>query len=401
MKIGLVSPYDWSYPGGVREHITHLATELRARGHTVRILTPATGPRSRQVEYGVYRLGWAAPVRFNGSVARIAVAPDLRGRIRELLERERFDVLHLHEPFASTLPLTILRLADVTGAINVATFHAYAQHSLTSTGEWAYASARPLIRRYFHRLHGRIAVSQPAYEFISRFFPGEYRIIPNGVDVGWFHPGVAPLPEYMDGKLNILYLGRFEKRKGAKYLLRAIPLIREHFPDTRFILAGDGPLREGFEKLVAQKGWRDVVFPGRIPAKQLPSLYTSAHVYCAPNTGGESQGIVLLEAMASGRAVIASAIAGFKTVITNQQDGLLTPPAKHEELAWAICHLLGDESLRARLGAKARQRAEDFSWQRVGGRVEAYYEDLVARFAPASATQRFTLPSASMLPVPE
>lgn len=401
VKIGLVSPYDWSYPGGVREHITHLAAELRARGHTVRILTPATGPRSRQVEYGVYRLGWAAPVRFNGSVARVAVTPDLRGRIRELLERERFDVLHLHEPFASTLPLTILRLADVTGAVNVGTFHAYAQHSLTSTGEWAYASARPLIRRYFHRLHGRIAVSQPAREFVSRFFPGEYRIIPNGVDVGWFHPGVAPLPEYMDGKLNVLYLGRFEKRKGAKYLLRAIPLIREHFPNTRFILASDGPLRSGFEKLVAQKGWPDVIFPGRIPAEKLPALYASAHVYCAPNTGGESQGIVLLEAMASGRPVVASAIAGFETVITNQQDGLLTPPNTHEELAWAICHLLGNEALRAQLGARARRRAEDFSWQRVGSRVEAYYEELLARYAPASAPQRFTLPSTQMLPVPE
>ncbi len=401
VKIGLVSPYDWSYPGGVREHITHLAAELRARGHTVRILTPATGPRSRQVEYGVYRLGWAAPVRFNGSVARVAVTPDLRGRIRELLERERFDVLHLHEPFASTLPLTILRLADVTGAINVGTFHAYAQHSLTSTGEWAYASARPLIRRYFDRLHGRIAVSQPAYDFVSRFFPGEYRIIPNGVDVGRFRPDVAPLPEYMDGKLNVLYLGRFEKRKGAKYLLRAIPLIREHFPNTRFILAGDGPLRSGFERLVAQKGWRDVIFPGRIPAKDLPSLYASAHVFCAPNTGGESQGIVLLEAMASGRAVVASAIPGFETVITHQQDGLLTPPGKHEELAWAVCHLLGDESRRAQLGRQARRRAEDFSWQRVGARVEAYYEELLARYAHASAHQPFILPSTPMLPVPE
>ena len=401
MKIGLVSPYDWSYPGGVREHITHLATELRARGHTVRILTPATGPRSRQVEYGVYRLGWAAPVRFNGSVARVAVTPDLRGRIRELLERERFDVLHLHEPFSSILPLAILRLADVTGAINVATFHAYAQHSLTSTGEWAYASARPLIRRYFQRLHGRIAVSQPAYEFVSRFFPGEYRIIPNGVELGRFHPGVAPLPEYMDGKLNILYLGRFEKRKGAKYLLRAIPLIREHFPNTRFILASDGPLREGFERFVAQKGWRDVIFPGRIPAERLPSLYTSAHVYCAPNTGSESQGIVLLEAMASGRSVVAAAIPGFETVITNGDDGLLTPPAKHEELAWTICHLLGNESLRAQLGVKARRRAEDFSWKRIGGRVEGYYEELLARYAPAHPAQRLILPSAPMLPVPE
>lgn len=171
MKIGLVSPYDWSYPGGVQDHIAHLATELRGRGHAVRILTPATGQRGRQVEYGTYKLGWAAPLRVNGSVARIAVAPDWRGRIRNLLKREQFDVLHLHEPLASALPLTILHLASVTDAVYVGTFHAWARHGLTSTPEWAYASARALVGHYFRRMDGRIAVSAPAKEFVARFFP--------------------------------------------------------------------------------------------------------------------------------------------------------------------------------------------------------------------------------------
>ncbi len=391
MKIGLVSPYDWSYPGGVQQHIAHLAAELRSRGHTVRILTPATGPRSHQVEYGVYRLGWAAPVRVNGSVARVAVAPDLKGRIRNLLLREQFDVLHLHEPLASALPLTMLHLSGVSGAINVGTFHAYARHGLTSTCEWAYVSAKPFLGRYARRLHGRIAVSQPALEFVSRFFPGEYRVIPNGVDTVRFSPNVPPLPQFMDGKLNVLYLGRLEARKGAKYLLRAIPLIREHYPNTRFIIAGDGPLRVGFERLVAQAGWRDVIFPGRISAEDLPGLYTSAHVYCAPNTGGESQGIVLLEALASGRAVVASNIAGFRTVVTHREDGLLVSPSNHDELAWAVCHLLGDEAERVRLGAAGRLRALDFSWERIGGRVEEYYGELSARFA--HARRRRALPS--------
>ena len=381
MKIGLVSPYDWSYPGGVQAHIAHLATELRARGHTVRILTPATGPRARQVEYGLYRLGWAAPLRFNGSVARVAVAPDLKGKIRNLLVREQFDVLHLHEPLASALPLTMLHLAGVSGAINIGTFHAYARHGLTSTCEWAYVSAKPFLGRYSKRLHGRIAVSQPALEFVSRFFPGDYRIIPNGVDVARFNPNVPPLPRYMDGKLNILYLGRLEARKGAKFLLRAIPLIREHYPNTRFIFASDGPLREGFMRLVAEAGWRDVEFPGRIPAEQLPALYTSAHVYCAPNTGGESQGIVLLEALAAGRAVVASDIPGFRTVITSNKNGLLVPPKKHEALAWTICHLLENEPERARLGAAGRLRADEFSWRHVGARVEDYYQELYAQYA--------------------
>jgi phosphatidylinositol alpha-mannosyltransferase len=382
VKIGLVSPYDWSYPGGVQNHIAHLAAELRARGHTVRILTPATGPRARQVEYGVYKLGWAAPVRVNGSVARIAVAPDWRGRIRSLLKREQFDVLHLHEPFASTLPLTVLHLSRQTNAIHVATFHAWARRSLTSTTDWAYYSAKPLLGRYVRRLDGRIAVSPAAAEFVSRYFPGEYRIIPNGVDLSRFTGGAEPLLQFMDGKLNVVFMGRIEQRKGLKFLLRAIPIIRRHYPNTRIIVGGDGPLRRGFQNYVARTGWRDVVFLGRIPNEVVPALYATAHVFCAPNTGGESQGIVLLEALASGRAVVASDIPGFRSVIRHQVDGLLVPAKDHEQLAWAVCHLLGDERERARLQAAACTRAKDFGWAHVGGQVEEFYQEVLAQRRP-------------------
>ena len=219
------------------------------------------------------------------------------------------------------------------------------------------------------RLDGRIAVSSAAEEFVSRFFPGDFRIIPNGVDTQLYHPDTPPLPEFDDGKLNIVYLGRIEKRKGLKYLLRAIPMIREHYPNTRFIIGGEGPLRAGFERLVAQAGWPDVVFLGRVPVELMPALFASAHVFCAPNTGGEWQGIVLLEALASGRAVVASDIPGFRSVIRHQREGLLTPPTRSEELAWAVCHLLSDEGERRRLGAAGRERAEAFSWQRVATQV--------------------------------
>ena len=383
MKIGLVSPYDWSYPGGVQDHIAHLAAELRSRGNTVRILTPATGPRARQVEYGLYKLGWAAPVRVNGSIARVAVAPDWRGRIRGLLRREQFDVLHLHEPLASALPLTMLHLSGVAAnTLYVGTFHAWARRSLTSTSDWAYYSARPLLGRYFRRLHGRIAVSPAAVEFVSRFFPGEYRIIPNGVDLARFGADVPPLARYNDGRFNIVFLGRLEQRKGLKYLLRAIPIIRQHYPNTRFLIGGDGPQRVGFQTYVAQAGWRDVVFLGRVPADDLPSLYATADVFCAPNTGGESQGIVLLEAMASGRAVVASDIPGFRSVIRNHRDGLLVAPKNHEQLAWAVCHLLEDEDERRRLALAARERANEFGWEHVADQVLDYYRELRAEYAP-------------------
>ena len=381
MKIGLVSPYDWSYPGGVQDHIQRLASELRGRDHSVRILTPATGASGRQVEYGVYKVGWAAPLHVNGSIARVAFAPHISGRLRGILQREQFDIIHLHEPLASPLGLYMLHAGPATGATLIGTFHAWARHSLASAPEWAYASAAPFLGRYYRRLDGRIAVSSAAEEFVSRFFPGDFRIIPNGVDTQIYHPDTPPLPEFDDGKLNIVYLGRIEKRKGLKYLLRAIPMIREHYPNTRFIIGGEGPLRAGFERLVAQAGWPDVVFLGRVPAELTPALFTSAHVFCAPNTGGESQGIVLLEALASGRAVVASDIPGFRSVIRHQLDGLLTPPTRSEELAWAVCHLLSDDGERKRLGMAGRERAEAFSWERVATQVLTYYEERRAAMA--------------------
>jgi phosphatidylinositol alpha-mannosyltransferase len=398
VKIGLVSPYDWSYPGGVQDHILRLRAELRARGHSVRILTPASGARGRQVEYGVYKLGWATPLHVNGSVARIALAPDLSGKLRSILQSERFDVIHLHEPLASGLCLSVLHMGHSFDATLVGTFHAWARHSLTSPPEWAYASAAPFLGRYFRRLDGRIAVSSAAEEFVSRFFSADYRIIPNGVDTDLFRPNVAPLPQFRDDKLNVLYLSRIEKRKGLKYLLRAIPLIREHFPNTRFLIGSDGPLRQAYEKLVAKAGWPDVVFLGHVHSAMVPALYATADVYCAPGIGGESQGVVLLEALASGRAVVASDIPGYRSVITNQRDGLLVQPARHEELAWAICHLLGKPEERDRLGTAGRRRAELFNWGRVATQVLGYYNEaqnsrLGARFigAPASESAHISL----------
>jgi phosphatidylinositol alpha-mannosyltransferase len=379
VKIGLVSPYDWSYPGGVKSHITHLATELRGRGHTVRILTPASGPTGRKPEYGIYKLGWAAPLRVNGSVARISLAPDVNGHIGDLLRRERFDILHLHEPLGSVLPLTILHQARRAGAVNVGTFHASVSRGRggLSTPEWAYASAKPFLRYYFRRLQGRIAVSEAALQFVGRFFPGEYRIIPNGVDVARFREA-TPRPELRDDKLNILFVGRIEKRKGLKHLLRAVPLVREHVPNSRFVIVGDGPLRPGYQRLVERAGWSDVVVVGRVSDAELPSYYASADVFCAPNLGSESQGIVLLEALSAGAPTVASDIPGYRTVIRDGVEGMLVPPANREELAWAICHLLTSPSERARLRALGQLRAETYGWDHVAGRVEAYYDELLS-----------------------
>src|SRR2546423_6892311 len=337
MKIGIVTPYDWSYPGGVRDHVRHLANEFTSMGHDVRVLAPALGTKGKLSEKNVLKMGRTTPIPINGSIARIMLDHSLVLRVRRVLQREHFDVLHVHEPLVPGLSLAALRCSRT---LTVGTFHTSSYPHLYSTSNLAYASAYPFLRPLFRRLSGRIAVSTAARQFISRYFPADYRVIPNGVNLDHFGADIAPFPEYMDGKRNILFVGRFEKRKGAKYLLRAIPYIRERYPQTRFIFVGEGRLRRGFQQFVERQGWPDVVFTGYVSDSDLPRYFASAHIYCSPATGGESLGIVLLEAMASGKPIVASNISGYATVVSHGIDGLLTTPRNSEELAIALGHML-------------------------------------------------------------
>ncbi len=377
VKIGFVSPYDWSYHGGVRSHITHLAAELERMGHTTGIITSATGAEGRRAEPHVTKLGWAVPIPWNGSIARIAVSPLLARQTREVLEREQFDVIHLHEPLAPALPLTTLHVLKGLNVVSVGTFHAFALNKLISMPRFSYASGRVFLQRYFHRLNGHIAVSPSAYQFASHYFPGNYEIIPNGVDLHRFSVQAMPLPQFADGKLNIFYLGRIEPRKGLKYLLHAIPQIRASHPNTRFIIGSDGPQRAQYEQFVRREGWPDVIFTGRISDEELPRYYASCELYCAPSTGSESQGVVLLEAMASGKPVIASNIDGYRDVIHDGEDGILVSPRDSEALAGAICRLLGDATVRASMGASGREHAGEFSWPNIAHRIVEYYQALI------------------------
>jgi phosphatidylinositol alpha-mannosyltransferase len=378
MKIGLVSPYDWSYPGGVRDHVWHLANEFIAQGHDVRILAPASGPRRKIAERYVYKIGWATPVPANGSIARVVVFdPSLNLRMRRVLQREHFDILHIHEPLAPGLSLSALHCSQT---VTIGTFHASSEISTTSTFSLAYASTVPFLRPLWRRLHGRIVVSEAAYKFISHFFPADYRIIPNGVHLEQFAQETTPFAKFMDGKQNILFLGRFEKRKGAKYLLRAIPAIRENHPNTRFIFVGEGYLRVGFQRFVERRGWRDVIFTGHVSEEDKMRYFASADVFCSPAIGGESMGIVLLEAMAAGTPIVASNINGYRTVITHGVDGLLTTPRSSSELAEAIGQLLKYEPLRQRFRLASRQKAHQYAWPYVVSQVLDYYNEVIEKY---------------------
>jgi phosphatidylinositol alpha-mannosyltransferase len=266
------------------------------------------------------------------------------------------------------LPITFLRFSD---AVNVGTFHAAKEG-----GNRLYQYSARLLKRWFRRLDGKIAVSPAAERLVGRYFAGYYNIIPNGVTLDRYTEQ-APLPQFMDGRRNVLFVGRMEKRKGLKYLLRAFTAVKAEMRDVRLIIVGDGKLRSGYERSIREAGIPDVVFAGYVPDSDLPRYYASADVFCAPNTSNESQGYVLLEAMASGKPVVASNIEGFAGVVTHGVEGLLALPKDADALALSLVHILADSEGRAAMARRARARAEEFGWDRIAQRVLSYYERLL------------------------
>ncbi len=367
MKIALVSPYDFAHPGGVILHIAYLERYFTKMGHEVKVIAPA----SRAIpDFGdrFIPIGRPRPIPSSGSIARVTVSIWLAPKIRAVLEQEKFDIIHFHEPLMPMLCTSVLRLSKTA---NVGTFHA-------CHGKPGYNFARPvgkwILRRWFRKLDGKIAVSNPAMEFASEHFPGYYNIIPNGVDVEHFSPDISPIEEFDDGKLNILFVSRLEKRKGLNHLLQAFKQVKEEVPNSRLIVVGPGTrLRRRYERYVARSGLKDVVFVGLVSYDELPRYYKTADVFCAPAIGSESFGIILLEAMALGKPIVASNIEGYASVISHGVDGLLVPPADKDKLAQALIALLNDKALRQEMGARGRIKALEHSWERIARRVFAYY----------------------------
>jgi len=266
---------------------------------------------------------------------------------------------------APILPLCVL---EFSRSVNVGTFHAsYARQHL-------YRFTHPIIKRWQQRLHGSIAVSPAARRYVNNTFPGEYEIIPNGIDFDHFTTKYAPLPQYQDGKLNILFVGRLEKRKGLRYLLEAYGKLKWELPEIRLIVVGPGnPDKESY-RILSSQNLQDVEFVGRVSYEDLPRYYASADIFCSPATGAESFGIVLLEAMAAGKPVVASDIEGFRGVMTDGEQGLLVPKKDSDALANALGKLAQDSELRSKLGSQGNKTAEDYRWEVVAGRVENYYK---------------------------
>ena len=367
MKIALVSPYDFAYPGGVVNHICALEHHFTRMGHEVKIIAPASHAITTFGDRFI-PIGKPRPIPTGGSIARVTISLRLASTIKAVLSKEKFDIVHLHEPFMPMLCSAVLRFSN---APNIGTFHAF-------SGSPGYDFGKPIstimLKRRARKLDGRIAVSKAAMEFANKYIPGCYTIIPNGVDLEHFSPEVPPIDQFVDDKLNILFVSRLEKRKGLNYLLEAYKQVKGEIPNSRLIIVGPGTrLRHKYEKWVRRNGVKDVVFVGYVSYDELPRYYKTADIFCVPATGRESFGIILLEAMAVGKPIVATNIEGYAGLVADGVEGLLVPPKNKEQLAQALISLATDDSLRQEIGARGRIKASEYGWEHIAQRVSNYY----------------------------
>ncbi|MGV9711126.1 glycosyltransferase family 4 protein [Gordonia sp. NPDC003424] len=369
MKIGMVCPYSFDVPGGVQAHVVELARVFIDRGHEVSVLAPAA-PETDLPDY-VVSAGPALAIPYNGSVSRLNFSPKGYLRLRDWIDTEEFDVLHVHEPNAPSISMLSLMVAS--GPI-VTTFHTSTTRSLWLT------VFQGILRPYHERISGKIAVSELARRWQMESLGSDAVEIPNGIDVASF-AGAEPLDGYPRQGHSILFLGRYdEPRKGIDILMRALPAIVERFGDVRVLIVGGGnerALRRRAGDLADH-----LVFLGQVDDETKARALRSADVYCAPNLGGESFGIVLVEAMAAGAAVIASDLNAFRRVLDDGRAGHLVATGSSDELAEGIIDLLSDDDARAELVAAGRRRADRYDWSRVAEEIMRVYETVTVGTGP-------------------
>lgn len=365
MKIGMVCPYDWDAPGGVQVHVRDLAEEFIRTGHDVQVIAPATEHPDHPAWFTAG--GPSRAVAYNGSVARLAFGLGPTKRVREWIRQHQFDVLHVHEPLAPSL--SALAVWAATGPI-VATFHSSMERSRML------AAGNALAQTVLEKLRGRIAVSEFALRTVVTHVGGNAVLIPNGVNCAAFRDR-EPLPGHPRAN-SILFLGRInEPRKGLQLLFEALPAIVEKIPDVTVLVAGPGDQAEALEDL--EPSLRDKVeFLGFVETEDKPSVLRSASVYVAPNTGGESFGIILAEAMASGMPIVASDLPAFVSVLDHGHAGALFPNGSARGLADTIVRVLSDDAFRRSLQAGAREHVQRYDWSRVAREIMDVYESVIS-----------------------
>ncbi|MDD3803982.1 MAG: glycosyltransferase family 4 protein [bacterium] len=364
LKILLVSDMYYPLPGGIPEHIHHLYIEMKMMGHTVHILTGKSIKEVKSENSDIKRYGVSVSVPANKSFAHVTVGFKMFFDIKNLLQKENYDIIHIHGALAPTLPLAILFFSNTT---NVITFHASFDRSI------GYEALKSPLSKFFQRIDGVIAVSNEAKRSVYKYFPGDYEIIPNGVDTKRFSKENPKLEKYIDGRINILFVGRQDPRKGIKYLYKAMDYLIEEVPDIRLIVVGKGFLKAFYGLSISEKAKKHVVFEDYVDWGLLPSYYSTANVFVSPAIGGESFGIVLIEAMASGTPVLASNIRGYRQVVDHRKNGYLVKPKDPKAIADGILEILHDPVLRKNLVENGIETAKTYDWNKVAKDVLDFY----------------------------
>ena len=385
MKIGIVTEYYYPTLGGIQEHIHHFAVAARRVGHEVRIISPAVHDRlastsgsakspsldvATDEENGVIRIGHSLPLLSGGSIARVSFGAGLSQQVADVLRAERFDVVHVHSPLMPTLPLLALRASDCA---NVGTFHSDFGRSVL------YSALARFLQPYLDRLDVAIGVSETALRGVRRYFKAPWRVVPNGVDVSMFASG-RRRPEFDDGRLNVLHVGRFDLRNGVDRVIKAWVGVRRAGTDARLLLVGDGPLRPSYEAMVPADLRADAHFVGFVESATRTSYYASGDVLLCPAVGG-TFGIILLEAMAAGCAIVAADTPGFRNVMEEGVQGFMVDVSNDPDctvLAKRTKQLLEDAPLRRRCADAGRRTVARFDWPVVTDQVLGIYAEILA-----------------------
>ena len=366
LRIAVVTEYYYPHLGGVCEHVHFFAREARRRGHHVDIITsnlPGAEPQPH-----VIRLGHSQPVYANGSQARLTIGVGLRRRMRKVLRRGHYDIVHVHSPLTPMLPLLAIEEADVPV---VGTFHTYFDRSR------GYSLLNDFFQRRLDMLAAAICVSHSTTVALERYFSAAWRIIPNGIDTDVFHPSVGAPPAIRKDVPSILFLGRFDPRNGLSTLIDSFRRVKGKGRQAQLVVVGDGPLREHYYKQA--RGDDDITFVGAV-LEGRPSYYAHSSIYACPTTKA-SFGITLLESMACATPIVCSDILGFRDVVVHEREALMTPCGDRDALADALVRLLDDENLRIQLGTAGRHESMQYSWPRVTSQVLQVYHSVIGQRA--------------------
>jgi phosphatidyl-myo-inositol alpha-mannosyltransferase len=385
MKIGIVTSYFYPWYGGITEHVYYQYRELKRRGHSVKIITPFDGMGKIDRSEDLIRIGKPVPLILNGSVVKIPIVKNRKAVVEQILDSEKFDILHLHQPLLCVLGLSFLECIKRKKKIGievpkvVGTFHACGG-----------GTERFFINRlgfYFRRFKAdfdyRIAVSAAARDFIRPVLAGEFDVIPNGVDIDRFSLVDKKIERFDDGVCNILFLGRLEPRKGLTSLLRSVPFITEHTSKPfRVIIVGNGPMTNYYHSRVPKTAREHVRFVGDVSFEDVPRYYKTAHIFCSPATYGESFGIVLIEAMAAGVPIVAGNNEGYRNVINNNVNGILVDPQDPEAIAKTLARLIDSEDERIKISRRSRIDCKRYCWPGIIREIEDAYYSIMPSISP-------------------